>query len=437
MVSVFGLRITVLAMPLVAVLALDATEFQVGLLFSLNFLAFLLIGLPAGVWVDRLRRRPVLIVCDVSRACLLLTIPLAWAADVLTLGQLYAVALLVGAFTVFFDVAYLSYLPQLVGRCRLVEANAKLASVDSVSRVAGPGLAGYLIQLLSAPAAIAVNAVALGLSAIFVARIRRPEDPPQRSERGNLLGEIWDGLRFLVGHRLLRPIAACTAIYNLFWSAYAAMLVVFLARDLELREGLIGVVFGIFGVGGVLGAMVARRFASWVGHGPAIWMSMGFAAPFALLFPLLARPGPTVWVAALGQLVVVGGAVVYNVAQASLLQTVTPDHLLGRTNATMRFLVWGVVPAGGVVGGLLGEWFGTRVTLWTAAIGVAVAFLPVVRSPLRTMRTLPEPPEPESAEPEPAETEPAGLSAAEPAAAPAGPGEPSPAAPDVDNQGGR
>jgi MFS family permease len=391
-VSQFGQQVTLLALPLVAVLALDASEFQVGLLFAFTTAAFLLVGLPAGAWVDRMRRRRVLIVSDLARAALLVTIPVAWWTDLLTLWQLYVVALASGVFTVFFDVAYQSYLPHLVGRAKLVEGNTKLEGVRAVSDVAGPGLAGQLIQALTAPVALLVDAIAMALSATFVARIRKREDKPERKPDANLRREIAEGLRFVLGHRLLRPIAICTAAANFCLAAYAAMEIVFLARVLGVSEATIGAVFMFVGAGGVLGFLLVRRVVDAVGQGPAIWMSVAFAMPFGLLLPL-AQPGPTLWLGAFGLLVVAAGTVVYNVIQVSFRQGLTPDHLLGRMNATMRFLVWGTMPLGGLLGGVLGQLYGARTALLALAIVSMFTFLPVFLSPLRGMRELPQQPE--------------------------------------------
>jgi MFS family permease len=393
-VSQFGAGIAALGIPLVAIVTLQASAAEVGVLAALSTVSFLL-GLPAGAWVDRMRRRSVLVVADLGRAAVLATVPLAWWAGMLTIWQLYAVALMTGVFRVFFDVAYQSYLPHLVGRDNLVEGNAKLESVRALARLGGPALAGQLIRLLGAPVALMVDAAALALSAIFVARIRKPEQRPARSPDAHLLREIDEGLRFVLGHRLLRPIATCTGIFNLFFAAYSAMLILFLQRVLELDAGSIGLVFTIFGAGGLLGAFTARRMAGRVGQGPVIWMSTAFTAPFGLLMPLLAEPGWKLWIAAAGGTVFWAGIITYNIAQVSFRQRLTPDHLLGRANATIRFLVWGVMPIGALLGGVLGELIGVRTTLLVTMLAGCTAFLPVVLSPLRTMRTLPTEPEPE------------------------------------------
>jgi predicted MFS family arabinose efflux permease len=389
--SQFAEQIGILALPLVAVLALAASEFEVGLLFTLSSVSFLVVGLPAGAWVDRLRRRHVLIVCDLAQAALLLSIPIAWWAGVLTLGQLYAVALLRGVTTLFFDVAYQSYLPHLVGRDNLVEANAKLEGVRAFAQVAGPGLAGQLIQAVTAAGALLGSAFAAALSAVLVSRIRQREEPPTGRHQSPLLREIGEGLRFVLGHRLLRPIATCNAIFNLFWSGYIAMFIVYLVRDLGLREDAVGLILMYSGAGGLVGLFLVRRVVTRVGQGPTLWLTPLCVGISAALLPA-ARPGPAVWAAASGHLLAFAGMIVYKVTQVSFRQRLTPDRLLGRVTATMRFLVWGAMPVGALLGGALGQSFGPRQTLWICAAGVSLSFLAIFLSPLRRMRVLPSQP---------------------------------------------
>ncbi|MCW2641805.1 MAG: major facilitator transporter [Dactylosporangium sp.] len=387
-ISQLGTQVSILALPLVAVLALHAGPFEVGLLAACETAAFLLVGLPAGAWVDRMRRRNVLIVGDLGRAVVLGSVPVAWWLDVLTMPQLYAVGLLAGVFTVFFDVAYQSYLPHLVGRDNLVEGNAKLEAVRGVNQIAGPTAAGLVIQWLTAPVAVAVDAVSFVGSALFVGLIRKREPKPARKPDAHLGREIGEGLRFVLGNRLLRSIAMCTGSSNLFSNISGAMLIVLFARDLRLSPGTIGLFFSFGAMGGLAGALVATRVAARIGQGPAIWIPIAVAGPFQLLVPIAQR-GWLLWAAAFGYLVYGVAVVVYNITQVSFRQGLTPERLLGRMNATMRFLVWGTVPIGGLIGGVLGKYLGVREALWVAAIGGMFTFLPVFLSPLRTMRELP------------------------------------------------
>ena len=387
--SRFGQEVSGLALPLVAVLSLNAGELEVGLLAAMSSVAFLLVGLPAGVWVDRLRYRHVLVLSDVIRAVVLLTIPLAWWLGALSIWQLYAVALVTGIFSVFFDVAYQSCLPHLIGRSRLVDGNASLETVRSVAQLGGPAVAGQLIAWLTAPIALVLDALAMGLSALFVFRIRKPQAQPEREPGSKLFAGIAEGLRFVLANPLLRAIAGSSGLFNLAFSAYMAMLIFFLPRDLGLGSGQMGVVFSVLGIGGLLGALAAKRITAWLGEGPAIWITVAATAPFALLWPA-ATNGWVVWLGAAGLGVASFGVVIYNIAQVSFRQRVTPDRLLGRMNATMRFLVWGTQPVGAVLGGVLGQAYGARAALWIAGALACLAFLPVLLSPLRGMRHLPD-----------------------------------------------
>jgi MFS family permease len=387
-VSQFGSTISQLALPLVAILIVHASTFQVGLLVTFQMAAFLLVGLPAGAWVDRMRFRAVLIVNDVLRALALASVPVAQWRGVLTIGQLYAVAVLTGVCTVFFDVAYQSYLPQLVEREQLVDANARLEASASVSQIGGPSAGGLLIQALTAPYAVLLDAVSFLWSAAWVAAIRTAAPKSERLPHRNLRREVREGLRFVLGNRLLRSIALCTATFNLFGSMAAAVFYVLLARDLHLSPGSIGLIESTSAIGGLAGSVLASRFARRVGQGPAVWMSALATAPCGFVAPFVQRNW-TLALLAFAQAVMWLCLVVYNITQVSFRQGLCPPALLGRMNATMRFLVWGTMPVGGIVGGVLGEAVGVRQTLFVVAVGSSLAFLPVFLSPLRHLRELP------------------------------------------------
>jgi MFS family permease len=383
--SHFGIQITQLAISLVAIDHLRATQFQAGLLVTLMYSAFLIIGLPAGAWLDRVRRRPVLIASDLGRGALLLSVPLAWWLGALTMWHLYLVAFLHGVLNVFFDVAYQSYLPHLIGRDRLVEGNAKLDTTGSVAHIAGPSVAGELIHLVTAPVTLALNALAMVASGLLIFAIGKRECRPLQRRKRHLAGEIADGVRFVFGNRLLSAVALSSATYKLFNGVYVAVLVFFLRRNLGTAVGTIGMIASIAAVGSLAGAVVAHRITRWLGQGVAIWASIGSTTPLLLLMPL-AEPGWRLWLAAAGAGVAAIGVSVYTIAQVSLRQALTPDHLLGRMNATIRFLAWGALAVGGLLGSTLGARFGTRTTLMFGAAGMCTAFLPVLLSPLRTIR---------------------------------------------------
>jgi len=348
-ISQLGTQVSALAIPFVAIEILEATTFQVALLNVVDFLPFLLIGLPAGVWVDRLRRRPVMIAGDLGRAAALATIPVAFVLGVLTIAQLYVVGFLVGVLTVFFDVAYQSYLPSVVARDQLQEGNAKLEVSRAGAAVVGPGLAGLLIGTLRAPLAVALDAL---------------------------------------------NIAACTATANLFGTVATSVLLVFAVRELGMTAGSIGVAFSIGATGALLGALTANRVSTGLGVGPTI-IAFGGVSGLALL-PLALAPVGTpqpvlVVLVALAGFVTGVATVVYNVAQVSLRQAITPTRMQGRMNATMRWFVWGTIPIGGILGGALGTLLGVREAVLIGALGGMLAIVPVLFSPVRAIREMPAP----------------------------------------------
>jgi MFS family permease len=391
-VSELGSQVSLLAIPLLAVGVLHATTFEMGLLTAASTAAFLVVGLPAGVWVDRIRRRRVMIVADLGRVLALGSIPIAYALGGLTLVQLFVVTLASGILTVFFDVAYQSYLPALVGREHLVEGNAKLTGSAQVATVAGPSLAGGLVQAIGASATVAVDAASFLFSAVAVGAIRAPEPKPEPPAAGDpkLMHDIAEGLRFVFGNVLLRAIAATTATSNFFSGISAAVEVVFLVREVHASPGVIGLLFTMGGVGGVLGAFAAGPIAARLGGARATLV--GIAGNVGGLLIPLTTPGAGLVLFGLGLLIVSFFVVVYNVNQVSFRQRLCPDRLLGRMNATMRFVVWGVLPIGSLIGGVLGSFLGLRTTLWIGMVGEVFAGIWLVASPMRTMRDFPETP---------------------------------------------
>jgi MFS family permease len=389
-ISEFGSQISQLAIPTVAVLTLKATPFQVAALETVVFLPFLLITLPAGVWVDRWRRRWILIAGDLGRAVLLASIPLAYFLGHLTLAQLYVVGFLVGIHTVFFDVAYQSYLPQIVDRETLVEGNSKLQMTVSGAAIAGPGLSGVLIAAFTAPYAILVDACSFLVSGGFTAAIRKREDPPPTGERRRLLVELWEGLRYVTGHRLLFPQALATGSSNFATNVVFAVYFVWAYRHLHLTPALMGLVGAIGATGWLIGSASADWLRRRLGVNGATILGMAVGAPSALLIPFAPEGHAAIPFLALSGMLGGFGAVVYNIQQVSLRQAITPERLQGRMNASMRFFVWGTIPLGSLVGGALATAFGVRTALLIGACLGFVALLPVLLSPLRTLREFPE-----------------------------------------------
>ncbi len=388
-ISQLGTQMTLLALPVLAVRVLHAGELEMGMLGFCEFLAFLVIGLPAGAWVDRWRKQRVLVTNDLVRALALGSLPLAWALGVLSFAQLLAVSLVIGCCTVFFDVAYQSYLPEIVAPEHIGEGNAKLQASQSVAMIGGPALAGAMIKLIGAAATIGLDALSFLGSAFFVRRIRHLDEPPPRADRRPLVTEIREGLSFVLRHPLLWRITACTSLGNFFSSMSGALLVLYALRELGLEPGRLGLVFGIGSVGGLLGALTATRVAALVGEGRVIPVSALLWVPAQTLVPLAGIVVAPMVALPVSMFVVSFTVVLYNVTQVSFRQRLCPRPLLGRMNASIRFVVWGCMPIGSLLGGVLGQAFGVRTVLWISVAGALVAALPVLLSPLTTMRALP------------------------------------------------
>jgi MFS family permease len=395
-ISQAGTQVSLLALPLVAIVILGASAFEVALLGTIEFLPFILFTLPAGVWVDRLRRRPILILGDLVRAASLISIPVAHALGGLTIYQLYIVGFINGIATVFFDVAYQSYLPALVDRAQLVEGNSKLEVSRSGAAIIGPGAAGALIGAITAPIAIVVDSISFLASAVFLFAIRRSEPAPERHvdeqgrARGSMRRETMDGLRYVLGHPYLRSIAACTSVSNLFSQFVFAIILVYLVRGLGFEPAVIGLTFSIGAAGFLIGALVANRIRARLGVGRTIILSAMLFGPGTLLIGV-APPDLALPFIAAGTFVGGFSGVVYNINQVSLRQAITPERMQGRMNATMRFLVWGTIPIGSLIGGVLGTTIGLRETI---LLGGALGFIPflfVLFSPVRSLREMPVP----------------------------------------------
>jgi MFS family permease len=393
-ISQFGTQVSQLAIPLTAILILDASAFEVASLQTVYFLPFLLFTLPAGVWVDRLRRRPILIVADLGRAGVLAWIPLAYFAGWLALGQLYVAAFVAGTLTVFFDVSYQSYLPSLVRRDQLVSGNSALEVSRNAAQIAGPGMGGLLIGILTAPYAVLVDAVSFLCSAVSLILIRAREALPRAAEHPSMRRELGAGLRYLVGHRYWRPISITTASSNFFWTLATSIILVYAVRTLDMSAQLIGLVFTLGSFGGLFAAFTARRISARLGVGPTIVLAAILFGPALLLVPLAPKSFP-VPVLVTSFVVAGAGAVLYNITAISLMQTLTPERMLGRLNASRRFIVWGTIPLGSLAGGAIASWLGLSAALWIGAVGACLCFIPVALSPIRHIREMPTEPEPD------------------------------------------
>ena len=392
-ISLIGSQVTFLALPLTAVLVLNATPAQMGFLTAAGAIPSLLVGLFAGVWVDRHRRRPILIAADLGRAALLLLIPVAALLGVLRIEYLYIVAFLVGTLGLFFEVAHHSFLPSLVGREQLIEGNSKLEIGDSVAEIVGPGLAGGLVQLVTAPIAIAVDAISFLISALFLGLIRTPEPAPKPpDEQQNIFVQVGEGLRLVSGNALLRAIAGGMSTVHLFNTVLEAVFVLYLTRELGIGPGLLGLIFASGSVGFLVSALLPGWVTRQFGLGSGIIGGLLLVGLSDLLIPLVGGSGVVmvrILVLMAAQFFFGLGLTIFNIGQVSVRQAITPDHLQGRMNATMSFIAAGSVPLGGLLGGGLGEMIGLRPTLVLAALGEMLAVLWLILSPIRSLREQP------------------------------------------------
>ena len=389
--SQFGSQITGLALPVLAVLILDANEWEIGVLGAAEFAAFLVVGLPAGAWIDRMRKRRVMIWADAARALALGALPVLAAFGHLQIWHLYVVALIMGVATVFFDVSNQSFIPSLVRSDQIAEANGKLQATEQLAHLAGPAAAGWLIGVFTAPIAIIIDAasyVASFVTLLFTKdheKLRAPED------HAPLRKEIGEGLRWVFGNPLLRRIVGTTGTANFFGTISGTLAPIFVLRELGLTPTMFGLVFSVSAIGGLLGAIATPRIVAKIGEARAIPISaIGFClVPFFLpaisLVPELAFP-----FLAIQMFLASFTVLLYNITQVTFRQRITPPRLLGRMNASVRFVVWGVMPIAALLAGALGTWIGVVPTLWIAAVGELLAGLFVITGPFWGMRELPE-----------------------------------------------
>jgi MFS family permease len=395
-VSALGSQVTVIAVPYIALTMLGASVFQVSTLAAVEMLPFLLFTLPAGAWLDRVRRRPVLVAADIGRGVVLMSIPVAYLFDALSLWHLYIVAFAVGTLTALFDIADQSYLPAIVDRDDLVDGNAQLQIGYSAAQIGGPAMGGNLIAIVAAPLAIAADALSFFVSGGFISAIHRREEKPRRridasGRPASMRNEIVEGLRFVAGNRYLRPIAACTGISNLFAAAMFGVFPVLIWHELRLPPAFFGTMMGLASVGFLAGAALSSRLPRAIGLGPTIVLSAALSSPAFLLLTLTpaSLDGAAVTLV-IGWFAAGLAQVIYNVAQVSLRQAITPPEMQSRMNATMRFIVWGTIPVGFMLGGLLASVMPVRVALVLFAVATSASVVPVAFSPLRSLHDIPE-----------------------------------------------
>ncbi len=391
-ISIFGSLITRIALPLVAILTLDAGPIEVAVLRGMDLAVALIVGLVAGAWVDRLRRRPVLIWADLGRAALLSVIPISFMLGTLALWQLLAVAALTAVLTTFFDAADNAYLPTIVERERLLEANSALAASGSVAEFAGFGISGILVQLLTGPITILINAVTYLVSAVLLLTVRHVEaPPPPREDREPVLDEIRQGLRLVRHNPVLRAFAGAQMLMSMLWGIFGATWFLFAIDELGVGPALVGIVAGVGGASSFIGAIVATRSTRRWGIGPVAIAAMLLAALGNLFIPLAPAGLPLIAVACLvaQQLIADSAITVYDVTETSVRQALVADRELGRVASTFQVLSAGAQLVATIGAGLLAEAIGLRATSLLAPLGGVLAGAILYWSPVRNLIELP------------------------------------------------
>ncbi|MBT2522904.1 MFS transporter [Arthrobacter sp. ISL-28] len=391
--SQLGAQIGQLALPVLAVAMLRATEFEVGVLNAAGLVAFLVVGLPAGAWVDRWLKRRTMIAADLARAAAMAAVPLLWWGGMLQIWHLYVIAAIAGTATVFFEVSYQSYVPVLVAPGNVGQANSKLEATAQIARIGGPAAGGLVLTVVTAPVLFVGEALGYLLSAVFLTRTRDREMAVPAADRRPLNAEIKEGLAYVVRHPLISRIAACTGAMNFCGMLIFTMMPVLILRDLGLGPQGMGLIMGAGAVGGLLGAMAAPRLAVWLGEGTVIPLCAVASSVFLVPVPVAAmvtQPGIGLALLLLHEFCFGFVVLVYNIMQLSMRQRVCPPRLLGRMNASIRFVVWGVMPLAALASGLLAEHIGLVAVIWIGTAGSFLAAAPVVFSPLMGMSKLPD-----------------------------------------------
>jgi MFS family permease len=385
-ISLIGSQVTLLAIPITAAVTLGASSPQMGFLSAIGSAPALIFGLFAGVWVDHHKRRMVLIGSDLGRALVLSIIPLSAIFGTLKVEVLYLVGFLAGTMGLFFNIAYRSYLPGLVGRDKLVKANSRLELSNSVAEIIGPGLAGGLVQIIGAPIAIAMDAFSFLISATSIGMIHAPEpDPSQARINTHLWTEMIQGWHHVFSEGRLRALASCITSLSFFNAIFESVQILFLTRQLGLSAVWLGIIFASGSVGFLMGAIVTDKVDRRIGLGRSLLLGVLLTGGSDLFFPIAGRIH-TQWLVIglliLAQLFFGIGLTMFQIGQVSLRQSLTPNQLQGRMNATLSMLSWGIAPLGALLGGMLGLVIGLSPTLFVAALGEMAAGLWLVFSPL-------------------------------------------------------
>jgi MFS family permease len=391
-VSLFGSQISVIAVPLTAVTLLNATSWQMGVLQALGSLPFFLFSLFVGVWIDRAKRKPFLLYANIISALLLLTIPLLYFLGILHMHHLYIIIFLTATASMIFELAYLSYMPSIVATKHIAKANSKLEASRSISSIAGPSLAGWLISILTAPFAIIIDVLSFLISSILISFIKSNEQvQPTKSQ--NLFQSIKEGLVIILKEPIFKSITFSTAILNFCGSAFGAVYILYLVKSLEISSFYLGLVLGAGSAGALLGSFVTNPLIVRLGIGKSLIVSclmIVFGSIIVPPIPIHVNLYVKFLLLCLGQLFSTIGSTVYFITQVSLRQTITPNHLLGRVNASNRFISRGFMPIGAFAGGILGSWISIKLTLLIFGFGFVLSAIILLLSPVAKLKEITE-----------------------------------------------
>ncbi len=389
-VSTIGSQMSGLALPVLAVTMLQASEWQVGMMNAAGMSMFLLIGLPAGAWVDRWLKRRVMILADAVRMLVLFSVPFAWWAGVLDMTYIIISAAVISAANVFFDVAYQSVLPIMLPKEHMAKANSALETTNQTSMLAGPAVVGFLLSIVKAPILMLADAVSFLVSMISIALIKMDESTIAKKDRGRLRDDIAEGVKFVTKHPIISRITATTAVSNLFGSAVQTLLPILVLRTMDVPPALYGLGFTAAAAGGLAGAVSAAKIGEKFGQGNTVIGAMVLCSVAMIGFPIAASIGTisAFPIVIASEVLVTFASLVYNITQVSARQALCPEHLLGRMNASIRFFVWGVMPISALLAGAFATWFGMIPVLIVGAIGSLSATWFVFASPLRGMKNI-------------------------------------------------
>jgi MFS family permease len=394
-VSAIGDQMTGLALPVLAITMLHASEWQIGMMNAAGMSMFLLIGLPAGAWVDRWLKRRVMIFADLVRALVLLSVPVAWWAGVLDVTYLIVGAAIISAANVFFDVAYQSVLPIMLPKDQLSKANSALETTKQTSMLVGPAVIGFLLTIVKAPILMVADSISYFVSLFSIGLIKMDESTIAKKDRGRLRDEIAEGVKFVTKHPIIGRITASTATFNFFNSGVNTLVPILVLRNMDVSPALFGLVFSIGAGAALVGALSAAKIGKLIGQGNTVITALMLSAVASFGFPLAAVIGDA---SALPIVMVTGSLIgfsslVFNITQVSARQALCPEHLLGRMNASIRFFVWGVMPISALLAGAFATWFGLAPVLLVGAIGAVLSTWFIFASPLRGLKTIVPPAE--------------------------------------------